>query len=76
VSCDLEVVIVLALQSSIHLEQLSEHAASAVIGKVLSRRLNTKAFARFNSGLGAGLGLFGSNRNKQILPGRPLTFTS
>lgn len=41
----------------------------ATSGTELSRRSNTNALARLNSGVGAELGIFASNGDQPILPG-------
>jgi hypothetical protein len=65
-----------AIESSIYLEQLALHPLLAALGTELSRRNNTNALTRLNSGEGPKLGLFQSNANQPVLPGSPLNFTN
>lgn len=62
---------------SIYLEQLAKHSKLALADTELTRRNNTNALARFNSGRGAKLGLFESNHpNEQLLPGSVVAATN
>jgi hypothetical protein len=72
-----EETVLLALQTSIYLEQLAKHSKLALADTELTRRNNTNALARFNSGRGAKLGLFESNHpNEQLLPGSVVAATN
>lgn len=66
----------LAIQSSIYLEQLASHPELASAPTELTRRNNSNALARLNSGSGTSLGLFASNNNQPIFPGSPIQATS
>jgi len=70
----LEEATALAIDSSIYLEQLAQQPKLAQADTELTRRGNTNALTRLNSGTGKNLGLFESNNNQQILPGSPLSF--
>jgi hypothetical protein len=71
-----EEVTALGIQSSIYLEQLAKHPELASANTELTRRNNTNALARLNSGTDTNLGLFATNENKPILPGSPIQATS
>ncbi|HKP89114.1 MAG TPA: thrombospondin type 3 repeat-containing protein [Thermoleophilaceae bacterium] len=58
-----------ALEQRLYLGQLVRHPGLARTGTELSRRLNTNALTRLNSGSGATLGLYVTNGDKQVLPG-------
>jgi hypothetical protein len=66
----------LAIQTYVYLEQLVHHPDLASIDTELTRRSNTNALARLNSGADDHLGLFESNNHEPILPGSPLPATS
>ena len=72
-----EEVIALALHISIYLEQLAKHPEMALADTELTRRNNTNALARLNSGEGTKLGLYTSNHpDEQILPGSVVPATT
>ena len=67
----------MSLQTLISLEQLSKHPKMARADTELTRRNNTNALARFNSGRGAKVGLFESNHpGEQLLPGSVVPATT
>lgn len=67
----------LALQSSIYLEQIGQHPKLASANTELTRKNNTNALARLNSGSGAQMGLYTSNHpNEPLLPGSVVPATT
>jgi hypothetical protein len=58
-----------SFESLLWLHQLTVHPGLATSGKALSRVNNSKATIRLNSGLGARMGLYRSNANRQLLAG-------
>jgi hypothetical protein len=57
------------LDRLVYLGQLRRHPSLARTGTELSRRLNSNALLRLNSGVGSQLGLYKSNRNRPLFPG-------
>ena len=60
-----------SLQHLVYLRQLARHGNLARLRTQLSRIFNTLGLMRFNSGVGAPLGLYAANSGRAVLPGSP-----